>query len=146
MNASTHPRGLYTLFFTEMWERLSYYGMRALLVLFMVAEVRRGGLGLTDEIATAIYGLYTAGVYLSALPGGWIADRLLGAQRAVWVGGILIAIGHFTLLLPLVETFFLGLLFNLLVVLDIEQSGRLIVQGSAILMAGAVYSRTLARR
>ncbi len=106
---SGHPRGLYTLFFTEMWERLSYYGMRALLVLFMVDEVRRGGLGLTDEVATAIYGLYTAGVYLAALPGGWIADRLLGAQRAVWLGGVVIAIGHFALALPGTTTFFLGL-------------------------------------
>ena len=78
------PRGIYTLFFTEMWERLSYYGMRALLVLFMVDQVKQGGMGLTDETATAIYGLYTAGVYLAALPGGWIADRLLGAQRAIW--------------------------------------------------------------
>ena len=80
-----HPRGLWTLFLTEMWERFSYYGMRALLVLFMVDAGRGGGLGLTDEVATAIYGLYTAGVYLAALPGGWVADRFLGAQRAVLV-------------------------------------------------------------
>lgn len=106
-----HPRGLYTLFFTEMWERLSYYGMRALLVLFMVAPTEKGGLGIDEKVAAAIYGLYTAGVYLSALPGGWIADRLLGAQRAVWVGGILITIGHFTMAVPLRETFFLGLVF-----------------------------------
>src|SRR5687767_13957981 len=85
-----HPRGLYTLFFTEMWERLSYYGMRALLVLFMVDQVSRGGLGFTDETATAIYGLYTAAVYVACLPGGWIADRLLGAQRSVFCGGLLI--------------------------------------------------------
>src|SRR4051794_26678392 len=89
-----HPRGLATLFFTEMWERLSYYGMRALLVLFMSDQIR-GGLGFTDEAANAIYGLYTATVYLASLPGGWIADRLLGAQRSVWYGGILIAAGHF---------------------------------------------------
>jgi POT family proton-dependent oligopeptide transporter len=104
-----HPRGLYTLFFTEMWERMSYYGMRALLVLFMVAAVEKGGLGFSKESATAIYGLYTAIVYLVALPGGWIADRLLGAQRCVWYGGILIAAGHFTLIVPGVEAFFLGL-------------------------------------
>ena len=73
-----HPRGLYTLFFTEMWERCSYYGMRALLVLFMVDAVH-GGLGLTDKMAAAIYGLYTAAVYLAALPGGWVADQFLGA-------------------------------------------------------------------
>src|SRR5947209_13583570 len=99
-----HPIGLYTLFFTEMWERLSYYGMRALLVLFMVDSVR-GGMGLTDKTAASIYGLYTAGVYLAALPGGWIADRLLGAQRAVWYGGIIIAAGHFTLAVPRPEAF-----------------------------------------
>lgn len=104
-----HPPGLYTLFFTEMWERLSYYGMRALLVLFMVDQVRNGGMGLSDPVATAIYGLYTAGVYLAALPGGWFADRLLGAQRAIWYGGILIAAGHFSLGIPRTETFFLGL-------------------------------------
>ena len=100
-----HPRALYTLFFTEMWERLSYYGMRALLILFMVAPTAKGGLGLDDKVAAAIYGLYAAGVYLSALPGGWIADRLLGAQRAIWAGGILITIGHFTIAAPWRETF-----------------------------------------
>src|SRR4029077_7799119 len=83
-----HPRGLMTLFFTEMWERLSYYGMRGILVLFLVSAVAAGGLGLDDKTATAIYGLYTAGVYLVALPGGWIADRLLGAQKSVWYGGM----------------------------------------------------------
>jgi POT family proton-dependent oligopeptide transporter len=92
-----------------MWERFSYYGMRALLVLFMV-DSARGGLGMPDEIATSIYGLYTAGVYLAALPGGWIADRILGARRAVWYGGIIIALGHFTLAIPGVKPFFLGLL------------------------------------
>ena len=89
-----HPRGLYTLFFTEMWERFSYYGMRALLVLFMVDEAGKGGMGLSDQAATSIYGLYTAAVYLVALPGGWLADRLLGAQRSVWTGGFIIATGH----------------------------------------------------
>lgn len=112
-----HPRGLYTLFFTEMWERFSFYGMRALLVLFMtdaVATGGSGGLGLTDGKATAIYGLYTAGVYLAALPGGWVADRFLGAQRSVWYGGILIAIGQFTLALAPNSMFFLGLVFVVL--------------------------------
>jgi POT family proton-dependent oligopeptide transporter len=107
--AVSHPRGLYTLFFTEMWERFSYYGMRALLVLFMVDAVEKGGLGLTDGVATAIYGLYTAGVYLAALPGGWVADRFLGARRSVWFGGMVIALGHFTLAIPRVEAFYLGL-------------------------------------
>jgi POT family proton-dependent oligopeptide transporter len=105
-----HPRGLYTLFFTEMWERFSYYGMRALLVLFMVDKVR-GGMGMDDKTATSIYGLYTAAVYLMSLPGGWLADRILGAQRAVWYGGMIIALGHFTLAIPRNETFYLGLVF-----------------------------------
>jgi POT family proton-dependent oligopeptide transporter len=107
--AQPHPRGLATLFFSEMWERFSYYGMRALLVLFMVDAVAEGGLGLDDRTATAIYGLYTAAVYLMALPGGWFADRLWGAQRAVWIGGVIIALGHFTLALPWTQTFYLGL-------------------------------------
>src|SRR5712671_2428370 len=106
--ARGHPIGLYTLFFTEMWERLSYYGMRALLVLFMVDSVR-GGMGLSVKTADSIYGLYTAGVYLAALPGGWVADRFLGAQRAVWYGGIIIAAGHFVLAIPRVQAFYLGL-------------------------------------
>lgn len=106
-----HPRGLYTLFFTEMWERFSYYGMRALLVLFMIDAVQKGGMGMDDKMAYAIYGLYTAAVYLMSLPGGWLADRLWGAQRAVWYGGIVIALGHFTLALPWVQTFYLGLVF-----------------------------------
>ena len=109
-----HPRGLYTLFFTEMWERMSYYGMRALLVLFMTAALADGGLGFDDVTATAIYGLYTAAVYVAALPGGWIADRLIGAQRAVWYGGIVIALGHFTLAIPAGPTFYLGLMLVVL--------------------------------
>ena len=106
-----HPRGLYTLFMTEMWERFSYYGMRALLVLFMVDQVENGGLGFTDQTATAIYGLYTAAASLMALPGGWIADRLTGSQRAVWFGGLTIMMGHFVLAVPNVGAFFLGLIF-----------------------------------
>ena len=109
-----HPRGLATLFFTEMWERFSYYGMRAILVLAMVASVDSGGLGLDDPTATAIYGIYTAGVYLLAVPGGWIADRLMGQQQAVWYGGILIAAGHFTMALATVSAFYIGLLLIVL--------------------------------
>ena len=134
---ATHPRGLYTLFFTEMWERLSYYGMRALLVLFMVDSVR-GGMGLTDKVATSIYGLYTAAVYLAALPGGWVADRLLGAQKAVWYGGIIIAAGHFTLAIPRQEAFYLGL------VLVVAGTGLLKPNVSA--MVGELYPEGGARR
>jgi POT family proton-dependent oligopeptide transporter len=89
-----HPRGLATLFFTEMWERFTYYGMRAILVLFLVAQVSHGGFGIDDKTATAIYGLYTAGTYLACLPGGWVADRLIGARRAVLFGGIAITAGN----------------------------------------------------
>lgn len=95
-----HPKGLMTLFFTEMWERFSYYGMRALLILFMTSAIVDGGLGFDDKTSGAIYGLYTMGVYLLALPGGWFADRLFGLKKSVWYGGIIIALGHFTMALP----------------------------------------------
>lgn len=95
-----HPRGLATLFFTEMWERFSYYGMRALLILFMTTAATSGGLGFDDLTAGAIYGLYTMGVYLLALPGGWLADHIIGLKKSVWYGGIIIAIGHFTMGIP----------------------------------------------
>ncbi len=114
-----HPIGLSTLFFTEMWERASYYGMRALLVLYMT-DLARGGLGMELPQATAVYGLYTFGVYALALPGGWIADRLIGQRRAVLHGGFLIAAGHYALALPVVLegseiwSFYLGLFLVML--------------------------------
>jgi POT family proton-dependent oligopeptide transporter len=138
MPPERHPRGLSTLFFTEMWERLSYYGMRALLILFMVDQVQDGGLGLDDKTAAAIYGLYTAGVYLAALPGGWIADRLIGAQRAVLVGGTLIALGHFTLAVPRTDTFFLGLIFIVL--------GTGLLKPNISSLVGVLYPEGGARR
>ncbi len=104
-----HPGGLSTLFFTEMWERFSYYGMRALLVLYMVAAVADGGLGFETADATAIYGLYTASVYFLPLIGGWLADRFIGAKRATLIGGVIIALGHFTLAVPSLTFFYLGL-------------------------------------
>jgi POT family proton-dependent oligopeptide transporter len=105
-----HPRGLMTLFFTEMWERFTYYGMRALLVLFLADSVR-GGFGLDDKTATAIYGLYISVSYILCLPGGWIADRLIGARRAVFHGGVLIAIGNLLLALgDTTATFYGGLI------------------------------------
>src|SRR5437762_567720 len=104
-----HPRGLTTLFFTEMWERFSYYGMRALLILFMTASVASGGLGWDAKHAATIYGLYTAGVYFTAIPGGWIADRLLGQRRAVLWGGVLIALGHYSLAANILPLFSVGL-------------------------------------
>ncbi|HEX8721359.1 MAG TPA: peptide MFS transporter [Pyrinomonadaceae bacterium] len=92
-----HPKGLGTLFFTELWERFSYYGMRAILVLYMVAAPEQGGLGFDTKEAASLYGTYTMSVYLTALPGGLVADRWLGARLAVLLGGIVIACGHFTM-------------------------------------------------
>lgn len=107
-----HPRGLATLFMTEFFERFTYYGMRALLVLFLVASTTDAnpGFGMDRETAGAIYGLYTGAVFLFSLPGGWIADRLIGQRRAVFWGGIIIAIGNFLLAIPATPTmFYLGL-------------------------------------
>lgn len=104
-----HPAGLSTLFFTELWERFGYYGMRAILVLFMTAAAAAGGMGLDASRAYAIYGLYTASVYMASLPGGWIADRILGQQRSVLYGGMLIALGYLTLAIPSDLAFFAGL-------------------------------------
>jgi len=106
-----HPRGLATLFFTEFFERFSYYGMRALLVLFLTATVANGGFGVDEKTAGAVYGLYAGSVYLFSLPGGWIADRLIGARRSIFYGGILIALGNFMLGVPATPAvFYAGLL------------------------------------
>src|SRR6202042_2150682 len=100
---------------TEMWERFTFYGMRALLVLFLVNTVTNGGFGLDDKTATAIYGLYNAAVYLAALPGGWVADRLIGAQRAVMLGGLLITTGNLLLAISTSpKGFYIGLLVIIL--------------------------------
>jgi POT family proton-dependent oligopeptide transporter len=107
-----HPRGLATLFMTEFFERFTYYGMRALLVLFLVAatEGANPGFGMTREAAGAIYGLYTGAVYLFSLPGGWVADRLIGQRNAVFWGGAIIMAGNFILSIPAGATvFYLGL-------------------------------------
>ncbi len=94
-----HPTGLYVLFFTEMWERFSYYGMRAILLLFLIDNVR-GGMGLNETEGAAIYGIYTASVYLLSLPGGWIADNILGQRKSIWYGGLVIMVGHIVLAVP----------------------------------------------
>lgn len=104
-----HPRGLATLFFTEMWERYSFYGTRALLMLYMTHPLTSGALGFSDMKAGAIYGFYTATVYLLSLPGGWFADRIVGQRKAVLFGGILIAAGDFCLASPGIAMYYAGL-------------------------------------
>jgi POT family proton-dependent oligopeptide transporter len=104
-----HPRGLSTLFFTEMWERFSYYGMRAILILFMTATVANGGLGFEASKGGLILGTYAGSVYLMSVPGGWLADKFLGLRRAVLYGGVVIMLGHIALAVPSVPSFYLGL-------------------------------------
>jgi POT family proton-dependent oligopeptide transporter len=133
-----HPRGLSALFFTELWERFSYYGMRALLTLFMVAAISEGGLGFSTEEAGRIYGNYTMAVYMLAIPGGFIADRLLGARRAVLWGGALIALGHYALAAPTVETFYLGLVLVAL--------GTGLFKPNISALVGALYGKGDSRR
>ena len=128
-----HPKGMVTLFFTEMWERMSYYGMRALLVLYMTGAVTgfNPGLGWSQVDAQAIYGIYVGMVYFMVIPGGWLADNVLGHQKAVLIGAIIIALGHFTLAIPLTQTFFLGLI---LVVL-----GTGLLKGNISTIVGQLY-------
>ncbi len=103
------PRGLTTLFFTEMWERFSFYGMKAILFLYMTAKIQEGGLGFTEKDAGPIFGLYASSVYFLPLIGGWLADRYIGAKRATLIGGFIIMLGHFTLAVPTLTFFYLGL-------------------------------------
>jgi len=133
-----HPRGLSTLFFTEMWERFSYYGMRALLILFMTAPAAAGGLGFETGVAGAVYGLYTSMVYMTSLPGGWIADRLIGQRRAVLYGGILIACGHFSMAFSSIATFYLGLTLIVL--------GTGLLKGNVSVIVGGLYGPNDQRR
>jgi POT family proton-dependent oligopeptide transporter len=133
-----HPRGLSTLFFTEMWERFSYYGMRAFLILYLTAAVTAGGLGYTDAHGANIYKWYVSSVWLTPILGGVVADRFLGQYRSVFVGGVIIALGHFTLAFRALPTFYLGL--------------ALIVIGTGLLkpnissMVGSLYEQGDARR
>src|SRR3954453_5783864 len=105
------PAGLTTLFLTELWERFSYYGMRAILVLFMVAPAVEGGLGFDTKGAASLYGTYTMAVYLLALPGGFVADRWLDPRRAVILGGVLMAAGQFLMAVHSLDFFYVGLTF-----------------------------------
>ncbi len=134
----SHPRGLSTLFFTEMWERFSFYGLKALLILFMTAAVTQGGLGFTDQRAGNVIGWYGFGVYASAIFGGLAADKVFGQYRSVLLGGIIIALGHFSMAVPTVPTFYLGLC--LIVV------GTGLLKPNASTMVGALYDPEDARR
>ena len=128
-----HPRGLSTLFFTEMWERFSYYGMRSLLLLFMI-----NGLAFSTRNAAMIYGTYTMGVYALSIPGGWIADRFIGHYRAVLYGGILIMLGHFSMAVPRLEMFFAGLALIVL--------GTGLLKPNVSTLVGSLYSENDRRR
>jgi POT family proton-dependent oligopeptide transporter len=133
-----HPRGLATCYFTEMWERASYYGMRALLTLYMVGSVLRPGLGFSVGKASQIYAAYTALVYLSGIPGGWIADRFIGHYRAVFIGGCIIAAGHFTMAIPGIPFFFLGLFLII--------CGTGLLKPNVSTIVGTLYTRDDPRR
>lgn len=133
-----HPRGLSTLFFVEMWERFSYYGMRALLILFMTATAAKGGLGFNTSKAGAIYGLYTSLIYLFGLPGGWLADRIFGLRKSVLWGGIIIACGHFAMAFENLTSFYVGL--GLIVV------GTGMLKTNASTLVGTLYDANDERR
>ena len=133
-----HPPGLSTLFFAEMWERFSYYGMRAILVLFMVAPAVQGGLGFTTRDAASLYGTYTMLVYMASVAGGLVADRLLGAARSVFVGGIIIACGHFSMAVHSMPFFYAGL--GLIVI------GTGLLKPNISTMVGSLYAPSDPRR
>jgi POT family proton-dependent oligopeptide transporter len=133
-----HPRGLSTLFFTEMWERFSYYGMRALLLLYMTAPLAAGGLGFDAARGGAIYGLYTSMVYMMTLPGGWVADRFIGPRRAVLYGGLIIASGHFSMAIPSLPTFYFGLFLIVI--------GTGLLKGNVSVIVGHLYGPEDTRR
>jgi len=137
------PRALSTLFFTEMWERFSYYGMRAILVLYLTASITSDGpggpgLGIADGTAIGIYGAYTGLVFLTPIAGGWIADRLLGARRTVLYGGIVIALGHYCMATPVSGLFWFGLLLIAL--------GTGLLKPNISAMVGDLYTETDIRR
>ncbi|MEV4109631.1 oligopeptide:H+ symporter [Nonomuraea sp. NPDC049695] len=128
-----HPRALATLFGTEMWERFSWYGLRAILATFMAASPAQQGLGLPDETAQAVVGVYGALIYLVALPGGWIADRILGARRSVFLGGCLILLGHVSMAVPVTSPLFIWL--GLLLII----SGTGLLKPNMSVMVGRLY-------
>ena len=131
-----HPIGLFILFFTEMWERFSYYGMRAILVLYLVGETAgdNPGLGWTNESALALYGWYTMFVYVASIPGGIIADKLIGQRKSVFIGGILLVAGHSVLAIEMMWAFYMGLL---LIVLGVGM-----LKPNISTMVGGLYSKS----
>ncbi|PKG25619.1 peptide MFS transporter [Niallia nealsonii] len=134
-----HPKGLFTLFFTEFWERFSYYGMRAILVYYMYYEVTKGGLGIPENTALAIMSIYGSLVYMSGIIGGWLADRIFGTSKAVFYGGIFIMLGHIVLAIPgSVSLFFVSM------VLIVIGTGLLKPNVSSIV--GEIYSEKDNRR
>ena len=133
-----HPRPLYTLFFAELWERFSYYGMRALLTLYMVAPLAAGGMEMPTARASLIYGTYTMSVYMLSIPGGTIADNILGSRLAVLLGGLIIACGHFSMAFPSDATFYLGLVLIVL--------GTGLLKPNISAMVGQLYAANDNRR
>src|ERR1043165_6341630 len=133
-----HPIGLAVLFGTEMFERFSYYGMRALLILYMVAPLDKGGLAFSTEKSGSIYGWYTSGVYGLSIFGGLIADKFLGMYRSVLVGGIIIAPGHFAMVFPSINMFFLGLVLIVI--------GTSLLKPNVSSLVGTLYNRDDERR
>jgi POT family proton-dependent oligopeptide transporter len=133
-----HPRGLSMLFFTEFWERFSYYGMRSILVLYMTATVAEGGLGFDVKSAATLYGSYTMWVYLTGLPGGLAADRFLGARLAVLLGGIVIICGHVAMVFHSMLFFYAGL--------TLIAIGTGLLKPNISTMVGSLYSADDPRR
>lgn len=134
-----HPKGLFTLFFTEFWERFSYYGMRAILVYYMYYEVSKGGLGIDENLALSIMSIYGSLVYMSGIIGGWLADRIFGTSKAVFYGGILIMLGHIVLAIPgSVAMFFVSMVLIVL--------GTGLLKPNVSTVVGEMYSETDERR
>lgn len=135
-----HPVGLFILFFTEMWERFSYYGMRAILVLYLVAKTseNNAGLGWTNAEALALYGWYTMLVYISSIPGGWIADKFIGQKKSVFIGGLLLVVGHSILAVEQMVAFYTGLGFII--------AGVGMLKPNISIMVGGLYKRGDIRR
>src|SRR5438094_7762367 len=133
-----HPRGLSTLFFTEMWERFSYYGMRAILTLYMTKTLAEGGLAFDEKYAALIYATYVSSVWYLPLIGGWLADKVLGARRAVLIGGIIIACGHYSMAIDSLPTFYAALILIAL--------GTGLLKPEISLMVGQLYEPEDKRR